>query len=315
MEITYDYYRIFYYVATYKSFSRAADILMSNQPNISKFMSNLENQLGCKLFIRSNRGVSLTHEGGKLFRHVSIAYEQIRTAELELATDQSLSSGIITIGVSETALHGFLLPILGNFHNLHPKIRLCILNHSTPQAIQALKDGTVDFAVATTPTDVKKPLKETRLKTFQEILIGSSQYSFLATRPRHLCEILSYPLICLGKNTKTYEFYKRLFLKYNLILKPDTETATTGQLLPMIKNHLGIGFIPERFAMESIKSQEVYSIPLIEPIPRRGICLVEDSSRPLSIAANSLKLMLLSHISKYVDATEKDRHPKTPVQY
>ena len=60
MEITYDYYRIFYYAAKYKSFSKAAEILMSNQPNITHFMNNLENQLGCRLFIRSNRGVTLT---------------------------------------------------------------------------------------------------------------------------------------------------------------------------------------------------------------------------------------------------------------
>ena len=44
MEITYDYYRIFYYVAKYKSFSKAATILMGSQPNISRFMSNLESQ-------------------------------------------------------------------------------------------------------------------------------------------------------------------------------------------------------------------------------------------------------------------------------
>ena len=60
MEITYDYYRIFYYVAKYKSFSKAADVLMRNQPNITKFINNLENQLGCKLFIRTNRGATLT---------------------------------------------------------------------------------------------------------------------------------------------------------------------------------------------------------------------------------------------------------------
>ena len=60
MEITYDYYRIFYYAAKYKSFSKAAEILMSNQPNITHFMNNLENQLGCRLFIRSRHGVTLT---------------------------------------------------------------------------------------------------------------------------------------------------------------------------------------------------------------------------------------------------------------
>ena len=51
-----DYYRIFYYVAQYKSFSKAADVMGNNQPNITRCMNILENELGCKLFIRSNRG-------------------------------------------------------------------------------------------------------------------------------------------------------------------------------------------------------------------------------------------------------------------
>lgn len=59
MEVTYDYYRIFYYAAKYKSFSQAATILMSNQPNVTRAIHNLESQLGCRLFIRSNRGQSL----------------------------------------------------------------------------------------------------------------------------------------------------------------------------------------------------------------------------------------------------------------
>ena len=296
-EITYDYYRIFYYVAKYKSLSKAADILMNSQPNITKFMKNLESQLGCRLFIRSNRGVSLTPEGEKLYAHVAIAYEQLKAAELELANDKSLQSGIITIGASETALHGILLPILNDFHKTYPGIRLCISNHSTPQAIEALKNGMVDFALVTTPTDAKKPLKETSLKVFQEILIGSSQYAFLTKEPHHLSELTKYPLICLGKDTKTYEFYTRLYLEHGLVLKPDTEAATTDQLLPMIKNNLGIGFIPESFAKDALKAQEVFSIPLLDPIPKRSICFVEDQSRPLSIAANALKQRLFSSIS------------------
>ena len=83
MEITYDYYRIFYYVATYQSFSKAAKILMSNQPNITRFINNLENQLGCKLFVRSNRGVQLTQEGRKLYQHVSVAYQHLHMADAD----------------------------------------------------------------------------------------------------------------------------------------------------------------------------------------------------------------------------------------
>ena len=65
MNISYDYYRIFYFVAKHQSFTRAAAILMNNEPNISRAIKNLEHALGCTLFIRSNRGVTLTPEGQK----------------------------------------------------------------------------------------------------------------------------------------------------------------------------------------------------------------------------------------------------------
>lgn len=296
VDITYDYYRIFYYVATYRSFSKAALILGSNQPNLSRFINNLEQQLECRLFVRSNRGISLTPEGEKLYAHVKIAHEQFRAAELELVNDKSLKGGAITVSVTETSLHGHLLPILGSFHSIYPGIRLRILNHSTPQAIHSLKDGLADFAVVTTPTGLTFPLKETSLRTFRELLVGSRHYTFLGDTPRSLRELSQYPFVCLGRDTTTYEFFSGVFLKYGLILKPDIEVATSDQLLPMIKNHLGIGFIPEYFAQPSMSDGEIISLPLLEEIPIRHICLAENTSRHLSIAANALKKMILAPV-------------------
>ena len=74
MNISYDYYRIFYFVAKHQSFTRAAAILMNNEPNISRAIKNLEHALGCTLFIRSNRGVTLTPEGQKLYTRVAAAH-------------------------------------------------------------------------------------------------------------------------------------------------------------------------------------------------------------------------------------------------
>ncbi len=78
MGANYDCYRIFYYVAKYQSFTKAANILLNGQPNITRSMNNLEHELGCKLFLRTNKGVTLTPEGEKLYSHVAVAYEQIR---------------------------------------------------------------------------------------------------------------------------------------------------------------------------------------------------------------------------------------------
>ena len=69
MAVPYDYYRIFYYVAQHKSFTKAAEALGNNQPNITRCMNNLEQDLGCKLFVRTNHGVSLTPEGQRLYSH------------------------------------------------------------------------------------------------------------------------------------------------------------------------------------------------------------------------------------------------------
>lgn len=48
MNISYDYYRVFYYVAKYKSFTGAAKALLNNQPNITRMMKKLEEELGSK---------------------------------------------------------------------------------------------------------------------------------------------------------------------------------------------------------------------------------------------------------------------------
>ena len=294
MIISYDYYRIFYYVAKYKNFTQAANILLNNQPNITRSIKNLEAALGCTLFIRTNRGVSLTPEGEKLYAHISVAFEQIKAGEEELSMDRSLQRGIVSIGTSETALHGLLFRVLNRFHRAHPGIRLRISNYSTPQAISALKNGSVDLAVVTGPTGVKRPFQEIQLKPFREIPVCGPSFIHLKDQPLHLRDLIQFPLICLGKDTKTYEFYNRLFLEHGLTLSPDMEAATADQILPMVKNDLGIGFLPETFAEEALQKEEIIQLQLEEKIPERFICLVKHSDHSLNIAARELEKMLLA---------------------
>ena len=274
MEVTYDYYRIFYYAAKYKSFSQAATILMSNQPNVTRAIHNLESQLGCRLFIRSNRGAELTPEGERLYSHVAIAYDHLHAAELELENEKKLEQGTVTIGVSEIALHLLLLPVLGEFRRKYPKIRL------------------PDFAVASTPAEVKKPLKAIPLLSFKEILVANAAYKDMFKEPVSLKKLVEYPFICLGKNTSTYDFYTRFFLEHGIAMTADTEAATIDQILPMVRQNLGIGFIPEPLAQEVIEQGIVIQVPLLEEPPVREICFVEDKSSPHSMAANVLKEML-----------------------
>ena len=90
MYVDWEYYKIFYYVAKYQNFTKAARVLGNNQPNITHSMNRLESQLNCVLFTRSNRGVTLTPEGEMLYSRIASAAVQIQDAEEELSASATL---------------------------------------------------------------------------------------------------------------------------------------------------------------------------------------------------------------------------------
>lgn len=297
MNINYEYYRIFYYVAKYKNLTQAAKILHNNQPNVSRTIKLLEHELDCKLLIRSNRGISLTPEGERLYHHIKIAVEQIQAAEDEIVESIGMQKGIVTIGASETALRMLVLPALNQFKEKHPDIRIRIVNHLTTQALDSVQNGSVDFAVITTPANITKPLISQTLIDYKDILICGSTYSLPECTTISLNQLTQYPLVCLGEKTMTYNFYDKFYRQHNLILKPELEAATTDQILPMIKSNLGIGFIPPVFAEDALRKKEIRKLTLTEEIPSRKICFVENESFPLNIAAKELKKIMLQYSS------------------
>lgn len=290
MYISYDYYRIFYYVAKYGNITQAAKILLSNQPNLTRAIKTLESELGCPLFIRNNRGMKLTPEGEKLFTHIQIALENIEAGEAEIIESRNLEKGSVFVAASEIALHCVLLPVLKQYRTLYPGIRLKISNHSTPQAIDAIKNGIADIAVVTTPTLPSAMIEEVTVRKFREVAVCSSAFSELLESKVSLAELISYPMISLGSQTKSFELYSEFFAKEGLRYQPETETATADQILPMIRADLGIGFVPEEFL---VGVNGVSVIETEKPLPEREIRIVKRHEQTLSIAAKELERLIL----------------------
>ena len=300
MYVDWEYYKIFYYVAKYQNFTRAARVLGNNQPNITHSMNRLESQLNCVLFIRSNRGVTLTPEGEMLYSRIASAAVQIQEAEEELSASATLEHGSISISATETALNIYLSERLRDFHTEYPGIRLRISNHSTPQAVQAVKNGEVDFAIVTPPAEVEQGLKMVELKPFSEVLVGGKTFTALASQSLSLKELENYPLISLSDESMTRSFYRQLFLDHDAVLRPDTEAATTDQMLTLVKSELGLAFLPEPMAREPLQRNEVVQIHLQEVIPSRSICLVYDHHRPLNTAARKFQQMLNKTTARHI---------------
>ena len=235
-----------------------------------------------------------------LYSRIASAAVQIQEAEEELSASATLEHGSISISATETALNIYLSERLRDFHTEYPGIRLRISNHSTPQALQAVKNGEVDFAIVTTPAEVEQGLKMVELKPFSEVLVGGKTFTALASQSLSLKELENYPLISLSDESMTRSFYRQLFLDHDAVLRPDTEAATTDQMLTLVKSELGLAFLPEPMAREPLQRNEVVQIHLQEVIPSRSICLVYDHHRPLNTAARKFQQMLTKTTARHI---------------
>lgn len=287
MDINFEYYRIFYYVARYGNITKAARALGSSQPNVTRVMKLLESQMNCRLFIREARGVGLTQEGELLYTHVEIACRHLWEAQEEIGRQSASGGGTAEIGATETALYLFLLNVLRGFREKYPAIRIRIHNHSTPEIIRRLTGGRLDFAVITTPFEVPGAFSRVRKMEFREILTGGTQYEALGREPMRLGDMKQYPWIGLGRGSATYELYKDFFIRNGIDREPDMEVATSGLMLPLIENNLGLGFVPEELALPLLEQRKLVRIPLESDLPERSIQIVSDKGRGRSLAAET----------------------------
>lgn len=289
MYISYEYYRIFYHVARCGNLTRAAQALQSNQPNLTRAVKNLEAELGCALFLRTNRGMVLTPEGEELFRHVRVACAELEAGEMAVTQSRDLTRGSVFLAASEGALRCLLLPVLKQFQTRYPGVHLRISNFSTPQAVAALRETTADFAVVTTPVTLPPSLVQRDVRAVREVAVCAQSASILPDDGVTLAQLAAQPLITLGAGTASHAFYAAVFAAHGVPFRPAIEAATADQIIPMAEAGLGVGIVPRDFIRPS---DRVRVIDLAEPIPPRSVCLIRRKDRPLSAAARALETMI-----------------------
>ena len=144
------------------------------------------------------------------------------------------------------------------------------------------------------------------LKTFSEILVGGKTFTALASQKLSLKELGNYSMISLSEESMTRNFYRQLFLNHDVVLKPDTEAATTDQMLTLVKSELGLAFVPEPMAREPLARREIVEIHLQEQIPVRSIGLVYDNHRPLNTAARKFQQLLIQSAEEDAKTGKKE---------
>lgn len=115
--------RLFERVAATGSFSQAARERNLTQPTVSRIIASLEGTLGATLFVRTTRAVTLTEAGADYLFRIRSALEALDEADHAVRGDGKLR-GTLRIGVSSIMASRTLIPILRDFSDPHPMLRI-----------------------------------------------------------------------------------------------------------------------------------------------------------------------------------------------
>ncbi|HEX7254771.1 MAG TPA: LysR family transcriptional regulator [Gaiellaceae bacterium] len=135
-------------VVRHGSFSRAAHALFLTQPAVSRQIAKLEQEAGVRLLERTPRGLQLTEAGRVALDRAEAIAGQLAAAEAELEAIATLGAGRLRLCAFPTAASTLVLEAIRIFRARHPGVELSFLEAGTRAAIQRLRSGDVDLALA-----------------------------------------------------------------------------------------------------------------------------------------------------------------------
>ncbi len=280
-----EYYKVFYYAARFGSLTMAGTELSISQPAVSQALKQLESALMVKLFVRSARGIRLTPEGEILYRHVKAGYEQILLGEKKLSSMLRLDYGELRIGASDMTLKFYLLPLLEAYHEKFPGIKVTVTNAPTPETLDLLRQGKIDFGAVSMPFQAGGELSVTPVKEIEDVFVAGRRFIQYKNHMLDLQELEKLPVISLEGKTSTRSYLDSFLGKSGIRICPEFELATSDMIVQFALRGLGIGSVVKDFAAEYLEDGRLFELRFNKIIPKRQICVVRNGRTPVSHAA------------------------------
>ena len=134
-------------VAREESISRAAEALHVTQPNLSRQMQNLEQEIGKPLFVRGNRRTSLTAAGELLKKRAEELMDLYDKTRCELMSHEKEISGTVYIGGGESRAMSITAAAAKKVMTDYPRIKFDFFSGDAQSVTEKLEKGLLDFAV------------------------------------------------------------------------------------------------------------------------------------------------------------------------
>lgn len=287
MEQNLSLYKIFNTVAQTKNISKAAKVLFISQPAISKAISKLEKELDTTLFIRTSRGVSLTNEGTILYQHTNAAFETLTIGEETLRKMNDLGMGEVHIGVTATLCKYILVPLLQDFVQEYPHIKVIIDCQATSTTVQQLEKGQIDIGLLIGSSTLKN-LKLYQVDQIEDILVATKTY-IDNLKARHEGDDFNLfaeaNIMLLDKKNVTRQHIDSFFADQGININPDLEVTNMDLLIDLAKIGIGISGVVKDFVQKELENGELIEIPLDGHIPKRAVCFAIENGNSFSKSA------------------------------
>lgn len=245
-------------VARSGSFRAAGSLLAKDPSIISRRLSQLEDTLGVRLFVRTTRSVTLTEAGTFYFRRVQSALDELDMATREVSGFAATPQGTLKISLPVTYGREVVAPLIPDFLEKYPKIHLDA--HFLDRTVDIVSEG---FDVVIRVGRIEdSSLIARKLGSFHSVLTASPAYLARAGGPPSTPQDLQKHA-CLGfTNHPDWP---------NWVLEKDGEPATVRPQGPLIANSsesilvaalkgAGIALTPEWMAAQHLDTGHLVNV-------------------------------------------------------
>ncbi|WP_333649293.1 LysR family transcriptional regulator [Lacrimispora sp.] len=144
----------FLMVAREENVTRASRLLQITQPTLSRQLSRLEEELGVKLFRRSDHSIYLTDEGMLFRRRAQELVDLADKAKSELIQKEETLTGLVSVGCGETHSVKELAKIINGFQEMHPQVKFELYSSNNEDIKAKIEQGNLDLGLLLEPVSI-----------------------------------------------------------------------------------------------------------------------------------------------------------------
>ncbi len=246
-------------VSTTQNFSKAAEQLGYSQSAVTVQIQKLERELDVPLFERIGKKVYLTEQGKKF---IPYANEIIKAsnAALTFSKQEESIKGSLRIGGVESVCTALLPKLLLGFYKLCPEVEVIIKSGTTTEMLTLAESNELDL-ILTLDKKIYQPDFKCELEKEEKIILTTlkkdSDSNDRVIPLRQLCE---EPFI-LTETGASYRYeLEQILAKRNLEIRPILETGNTETIINLLKQGMGISFLPQFTVENDIKNNTLMQI-------------------------------------------------------